>query len=578
MYNIYRLFLKVKKIFERNETLFIGIAGLLGCFFWASKVEWKEMEPSIGMITSGIMVIANLSFKKLELYDNTQKVIAEHFCKKPAFTPIDNDKCRLLIANFINDKTQQVALELTARYTQIKFTDLPHLHIRYCQNYDVYASNVLKFKDDNFCDMLFFGDVKDASDQKNYLRLNYVIDKRVSNYVVAEMTVSERYHEFTPNVITQGVITARYDFFVYFIAGITLYKKEQYLKAIMLFKKSLQYSENHEVHSFLGDCFVAINDFDNALQAVDKSLALKPDYAPSLITKANTILKIDSRNLDLSIDLLKKAIAEEPDNANAHNNIAIRYWYKKDLEKAFAHLDRSIDIEPNANAYNNRATYYKLAFPSSIMHTKKSNEDFIKCLELCSPNFHYPHHQLARNYIALHEFEKAIIHADTYIKKTGTGDTEMYMTKSLAYIGLNRNFQEAEDIAYLAYGNVKNNKNVAQKVAELASYTLVTALTRNANEILIKENEPVAFSKISIAYNMIKDLPIAEKADTYPQTVGLYAIMIYNRGQKQYALHLINEIEPHLLADNIYREKIGSIKQVLVAMQHVPDFYLQVTK
>jgi tetratricopeptide (TPR) repeat protein len=153
-----------------------------------------------------------------------------------------------------------------------------------------------------------------------------------------------------------------------------------YDKAIELDKFEGKYYYNRAQVKAKLDLFdEAIKDFDRAIQYPSDSILYYARY-----NKGICLRKVG--NLDRSVEELKKAVELKPDNPNAHNNLGLSLFERKDFEDALTEYSKAIGCtkidqgDPNAKQrkdaslhFNNRGLAYyhtgKLTMALSDMNT-----------------------------------------------------------------------------------------------------------------------------------------------------------------------------------------------------------------
>jgi len=100
---------------------------------------------------------------------------------------------------------------------------------------------------------------------------------------------------------------------------------------------------------------VALQDQGNleeAIEAYNKALSIKPDYAETYYNMGITLE--EQGNLEEAIEAYNKAIAIKPNYAVAYNNIGITLQEQSKMEEAIEAYNKAIAIKPDyAEAYNN---------------------------------------------------------------------------------------------------------------------------------------------------------------------------------------------------------------------------------
>ena len=96
------------------------------------------------------------------------------------------------------------------------------------------------------------------------------------------------------------------------------------------------------IHLFKGAAYDSKGMFDEAIAECKKAIAINPNYA-----EAHTNLGLVYYNkgmFDEEIAEYKKAIAINPNYAKAHNNLAVVYYEQGQYDLAIKHCDKAIEL------------------------------------------------------------------------------------------------------------------------------------------------------------------------------------------------------------------------------------------
>ena len=119
--------------------------------------------------------------------------------------------------------------------------------------------------------------------------------------------------------------------------------EERLLQAIEWFEKGYEYGINGE--------------YDREIEDYNKAIALDPNYAQAYSNRG--VAYYNKRQYDRGIEDLNKAIAINPNYAEAYNNRGIVYNNKGQYDRAIEDYNKAIALDPNyAKAYNNRGFAY----------------------------------------------------------------------------------------------------------------------------------------------------------------------------------------------------------------------------
>jgi len=141
-----------------------------------------------------------------------------------------------------------------------------------------------------------------------------------------------------------------------------------------------QYPETFLVWNILGASAFQIGMLDKAIEAYNKALSIKPDYAEAY-NNIGVALKSQGM-LDKAIEAYNEALLIIPDYAEAYNNMGIALKSQGMLDKAIEAYNKALLIIPDyAEAYNNMGNALK-----SQGKLDKAIEAYNKALSI-KPNF-----------------------------------------------------------------------------------------------------------------------------------------------------------------------------------------------
>lgn len=110
-------------------------------------------------------------------------------------------------------------------------------------------------------------------------------------------------------------------------------------------------------HNNLGNAYHAIHETEKAIESLNKSIALKPEYELPIINLA--VVHKETGNKEKAIAYYLKALSMNPNLPNAHNDLAMVYYDLGQPTKAIAHLEKSLALRPDYDkAYANLGIVY----------------------------------------------------------------------------------------------------------------------------------------------------------------------------------------------------------------------------
>jgi tetratricopeptide (TPR) repeat protein len=128
---------------------------------------------------------------------------------------------------------------------------------------------------------------------------------------------------------------------------------QEYSDAILLLINIIEIDpENEKRLATLALCYQHLKDFNSAIEAYNKALAIKPDYVEAHINLGSAFK--EQGRLEEAIEAYNKALAIKPDYAEAYNNMGVALKEQGKLEEAIEAYNKALAIKPDyAEAYSN---------------------------------------------------------------------------------------------------------------------------------------------------------------------------------------------------------------------------------
>ncbi len=189
--------------------------------------------------------------------------------------------------------------------------------------------------------------------------------------------------------------------------GVTYYKKSDYLKAVVSFKKALEEnpgdneaiqlmglsyylagrpaeaiaplekvqtwfpSANVDASYILGICYIQTKEYPRARKAFAKMFDVSADSAASYLFTARMLLRQDF--VPVAEEYAKKAVVLDPKLPLAHSLLGELYLYKSRLPEAIEQFQKELELNPG-----DAAVYYKLADAYSRLQKYEEAEKLLQ--------------------------------------------------------------------------------------------------------------------------------------------------------------------------------------------------------
>ncbi len=146
-------------------------------------------------------------------------------------------------------------------------------------------------------------------------------------------------------------------------------------------------SDNSEYYYQEAEAFIKLNYADQALGALRKAVASKPDYgaAYSLMGMVHGKQK---NEMDSSLYFLNKAIQVDPQNWEAYENMGVCYGIQKKYDEAIAILQKGIKMNPKYAKF-----YLNIGVTYNIMGKKEESKSYLDQAFALDPNLKNPKQQ-----------------------------------------------------------------------------------------------------------------------------------------------------------------------------------------
>ena len=113
-----------------------------------------------------------------------------------------------------------------------------------------------------------------------------------------------------------------------------------------------QFPKSAILFNILGAVHEGLGQLDDSIEAYNKALAIKPDYADACYNMGNALK--EQGKFEEAIEAYNKALAIKPDNVEAWNNMGITLKNQGKQEEAIEAYNKALAIKPDyADAWNN---------------------------------------------------------------------------------------------------------------------------------------------------------------------------------------------------------------------------------
>tara|TARA_B100000767_G_scaffold194021_1_gene181102 strand:- start:416 stop:1789 length:1374 start_codon:yes stop_codon:yes gene_type:complete len=135
--------------------------------------------------------------------------------------------------------------------------------------------------------------------------------------------------------------------------GVALKEQGKLEEAIEAYNKAIALKPDYaDAYNNIGNALDDQGKLEQAVEAYNKAIVLKPDYADAYYNMGITLKK--QGNLEEAIEAYNKALAIKPDYADAYYNMGITITDQGKLEEAIEAYNKAIAIKPDfADAHKN---------------------------------------------------------------------------------------------------------------------------------------------------------------------------------------------------------------------------------
>ena len=152
-------------------------------------------------------------------------------------------------------------------------------------------------------------------------------------------------------------------------ALVNLYSQGQLQQALKQAETLVeQFPRSPVLFNIQGAVLKGLGQLDLSIEAYNKAIAMKPDYAEAYINLGATLK--DQGKLEKAIEAYRKALAIKPDVAEVYNNIGVTLKDQGKFEEAIEAYKKAFDIKPDYTE-----AWHNIVFPLQSMKLKASSQE-----------------------------------------------------------------------------------------------------------------------------------------------------------------------------------------------------------
>lgn len=280
------------------------------------------------------------------------------------------------------------------------------------------------------------------------------------------------------------------------------------------------------LHWHHATCLAALERPDDALEAVGRVLALKPDYAPAWLKRAELCLMLRGEYPAFEFDV-REAIALDPAFARAHRVLAEWLYVADSIDEATAMLNKAIELEPrDAEALAMRASWAETAawtvepgedsVPQHLGMTlsrpklERALADYEAAIALDDSQTHWKVKR-ARLLHQLQRFDEALVAYDLVLVDLPTGDPQRELIEDMRQRSEGQGAGEREASARLLESSLDQ---FSDKEKARTDFDTVAAMVRSASQSVrhgvsleqaleqFTSDDPKTMQAVNIAYSI----------------------------------------------------------------------------
>jgi tetratricopeptide (TPR) repeat protein len=138
--------------------------------------------------------------------------------------------------------------------------------------------------------------------------------------------------------------------------AINYHKKNQFKKAIKIYRELVNRNNDGEVLFLLGTAYIQNSEFENAVKYLKKLIQISPNNYHAFANLAQALVKLNL--FDEAIRSFNQSISINPKFSHNFNNLGNLYFSIKNYELALINLNKAINLDNIPDFYFNRSRVY----------------------------------------------------------------------------------------------------------------------------------------------------------------------------------------------------------------------------
>ena len=229
---------------------------------------------------------------------------------------------------------------------------------------------------------------------------------------------------------------------VFYELGVETLAKSRLEESFRHFKKSVEENpRNHWGHYGLGIIYQANNDYDHAIESYLQAIQLQKNFSEAKNNLGICYMAKGQHNEAIKIfqDVLNDPFYKTP--AHAYGNLGLSYYQQQDYQKAVHYTKTALKIQPQfCLGYKNLALIfeaqkeYLLAINYLRQFLSICYESKVLSQYVTSQTLSEIYHSLAKDYLLLHQTDKAIQSLESCIRNVSEKDFALHCQSFLDQI------------------------------------------------------------------------------------------------------------------------------------------------